>query len=264
MSETRLTVDQLRRDVTPPEESRVGDRRSFMAAAALVGITVTATAPATAMPSKSGSGKAGNIYGENDRSSLDRLAVAELVQRERSARDQGMWDEMAACYHPESRIETAWFKGTGAEFVARTSRMLGDGKIVSLHQLSPSVVKISSDRALADTGCQLLGFQDFEGVPVVRMGQVRLLWRAKKSGAAWLIMGLNVIYVRDLLLPCNPNHVPKIDDAEIAKYRVSYRYESLVFAHAGRPVHDDLPGIDRPETVSAVRAADEAWLEGAS
>ena len=221
MSETPSAVDKSRSDVISRDESRVGDRRSFMTVAALVGITATATAPARAMPPKSDPQKVGCILGENDRASLDRLAVAELVQRERSARDQGIWDEMAACYHPESRIETAWFKGTGAEFVARTSRMLGDGKIVSLHQLSPSVVRIRGDRALADTGCQLLGFQDFEGVPVVRMGQVRLLWRAKKSGEAWLIMGLNVIYIRDLLLPCNPNHVPKIDDQEIARYRVS-------------------------------------------
>ena len=218
-----------------------------------------AAASAQAGAKTSGSPNAG--LDANDREQLARLAVGELVQRERSARDQGMWDEMAQCYHPESRIETAWFKGSGAEFVAGTRKSLGNGKIVSLHQLAPSVVNIKDDRALADTACQLLGFQDFEGVPVVRMGQVRLLWRAKKLGANWLIMGLNVIYIRDLLLPCNPNHVPPVDDAEIAKYRLSYRYESLVFAHAGRPVHDDLPGIDRPETVSAVRSADAAWLE---
>ena len=132
MSETPSAVDKSRSDVISRDESRVGDRRSFMTVAALVGITATATAPARAMPPKSDPQKVGCILGENDRASLDRLAVAELVQRERAARDQGIWDEMAACYHPESRIETAWFKGTGAEFVARTSRMLGDGKIVSL------------------------------------------------------------------------------------------------------------------------------------
>lgn len=238
------------------------DRRSFMAVAALGAVGMAASTQAAAKPSSRPVPASSRGFDANDREQLDRVAVAELVQRERSARDQGMWDEMAACYHPESRIETAWFKGTGAEFVAATRRTLGNGKIVSLHQLAPSVVRIAGDRALADTGCQLLGFQDFEGVPVVRMGQVRLLWRARKLGSAWLIMGLNLIYVRDLLLPCNPNHVPKIDDAEIAKYRLSYRYESLVFAHAGRPVHDDLPGIDRPETVDAVRAADTGWLAG--
>lgn len=238
------------------------NRRSFITVATLSAIAAAASTQSAAAHAAAPGRGSGRSFGASDREQLDRLAVAELVTRERSARDQGMWDEMAECYHPESRIETAWFKGTGAEFVASTRRILGNGTIVSLHQLAPSVVEIRGDRALADTGCQLLGFQDFEGVAVVRMGQVRLLWRAKKLGSAWLIMGLNVIYVRDLLLPCNPNHVPKIDDAEIAKYRLSYRYESLVFAHAGRPVHDDLPGIDRPETVTAIRAADAAWLAG--
>ncbi len=263
MSQDLTASERLLREVGGDLDHAGSNRRSFMAVAALGALGGAASAQAAAMSDARPPRASSRSFGASDREQLDRLAVAELVQRERSARDQQMWDEMAECYHPESRIETAWFKGTGAEFVAATRRTLGNGKIVSLHQLAPSVVKIRGDRALADTGCQLLGFQDFEGVPVVRMGQVRLLWRAEKLGSAWLIMSLNVIYVRDLLLPCNPNKVPKIDDAEIAKYRLSYRYESLVFAHAGRPVHDDLPGIDRPETVSAVRAADAAWLAGA-
>ena len=236
------------------------NRRAFITASAL-GVAIAAS-PALAAPVSPRKARpvddAG--FGPEDRMQMDRAAVAELVQRERSARDQGHWDEMAACYHPESMIQTAWFKGTGAEFVAATRRNLGSGKIVSLHQLSPSVVTIHGGRALADTGCQLVAFQDLDGVPITHVGHVRLLWRAQKLGTRWLVMGLNVIYARDYIVPCDPNVVPKIDAAQVAKYRLSYRYEAYMFARSGRPTSDDLPGIDRPETVTAVRASDAAWL----
>ena len=40
---------------------------------------------------------------------LDRAAVAELIQRERAARDGARWEEMATYHHPESMIDVAWF-----------------------------------------------------------------------------------------------------------------------------------------------------------
>ncbi len=204
-----------------------------------------------------------SVSAASDRQLLDRLAVGELVQRERSARDQHMWDEMAACYHPQSRIETVWFKGSGADFVAATRRNLGSGKIVSLHQLEPSVVRINGARALADTGCQLVAFGEIDGVPICNFSQVRLLWRAQKLNDNWLLMALNVIYIRDMLIPCDPSRVPRIDQTELAKYRPSYKFEAYYFARLGRPTSDNLPGIDQPETVATVRAADNAWLDAA-
>ena len=243
-----------------PLAALVGSRRWFVGA--------TATGAMLGMAAEAGATRPSSLpapgsSGASDRQLLDRLAVGELVQRERSARDQHMWDEMAACYHPQSRIETAWFKGSGAEFVAATRRNLSSGKIISLHQLAPSVVVIKGAKALADTGCQLVAFGEVDGVEVCNFSQVRLLWRAQRLRDEWLLMALNVIYVRDMLIPCDPNRVPKIDEAELAKYRPSYKYEAYYFAKLGRPTSDNLPGIDQPETVSAVRAADTAWLNAA-
>jgi hypothetical protein len=42
--------------------------------------------------------------------------VADLVQviaHEREGRDRGWWDQMAGCYHPDSRVRSMWFTGTG-------------------------------------------------------------------------------------------------------------------------------------------------------
>ena len=192
----------------------------------------------------------------------DRAAVAELVLRERAARDNGMWAEMAAAYHPDSSIEVSWFKGTGAEFVELSRRNLASGRL-SLHQMAPAVVTLNDTRALAESACQMIGFVDLDGVAISITNHARLLWRAERFEGRWLVAGLRIIYVRDAIAPVNPSHVPMIDEAEAARYRLSYRYLSYFFARTEHGARDDLPGIDRPDLVEAVRAGEAAWLADA-
>jgi hypothetical protein len=89
-----------------------------------------------------------------------------------------------------------------------------------------------------------------------------LLWRAQTLDGRWLIAGLRMIYIRDVLQPCNPSRVPVVDEVEASRYRRSYRYLSYVFARSEHPARDDLPGVDRPDTVTALRAGEAKWLEG--
>lgn len=233
-------------------------RRSLLALGAVGTMLAGASVASAATPAKAAAGG----FTAADRDLLDRLAIAEMIQRERSARDGGLWDVMAACYHPDAHIETSWYKGDGAGFVAATKRNMG-GERLSLHHLSPSVVTLGQGRALADSDCQLLAFAQIDGVDISIVNHTRILWRVQKLGDRWLIAGLNMIYVRDTIMPCNPAKVPHIDDAEAARYRRSYRYLSYLFARTEHPARDDLPGIDKPETVVAIRAADAAWLKGA-
>jgi hypothetical protein len=191
---------------------------------------------------------------------LDRSAIAELIQRERSARDAGRWDVMAACFHPEAKIDVSWFNGGAADFVAATKRVAEAGKTLSLHRLSPAVVTLNGDRALAETDAEMLGFSTLDGVEVCGVHQVRLLWRAQTLDERWMIAGLHCVYVRGLLLACNPARLPIIDEAVLAQFRPSYRYLSYVLTKNGMPPRDDLPGVDRPESIIALRAAETAWL----
>jgi hypothetical protein len=201
-------------------------------------------------------------FSSADRAQLDRAAVADLVVRERGARDNGMWAEMAACYHPNSIIEVSWFKGDGATFVEQTKKNLSAGRL-SLHHMSPAIVTIRHSHALAENACQLTAFVELENIPVCIVNHARLLWRAQLLGDQWLIAGLRIIYIRDLLVPVNPNNVPKIDETEAARYRLSYRYLSYFFARSEHPAKDDLPGVDRPESVAALREGEKKWLDEA-
>jgi hypothetical protein len=202
------------------------------------------------------------MFPSADQAQLDRAAVADLVIRERAARDNGMWAEMAACYHPNSIIEVSWFKGDGATFVEQTKKNLSAGRL-SLHHMSPAIVTIKHSHALAETGCQLTAFVELDNVPVCIINHARLLWRAQLLGDQWLIAGLRIIYIRDLLIPINLNNPPKIDETEAARYRLSYRYLSYIFARSEHPAKDDLPGVDRPESIAALREGEKKWLDEA-
>ncbi|MGE4431155.1 MAG: nuclear transport factor 2 family protein [Sphingobium sp.] len=190
---------------------------------------------------------------------LDRNAIDSLIQRERTARDTGRWDEMADCYHPDSLVEVSWFQGPGKEFAERSSKIAG-GKVYTFHQMSPAVVTLNGDRALAETSCSIHGLTELDGVEIDILSHGRLLWRALRHGDAWLIAGMRVYYIADMILPMNPAHPPVIDQDIFGKMRKSYRSIAYSMARSGFEVRDDLPGIDRPETVEALRAQEERWL----
>ena len=48
---------------------------------------------------------------------LDSIAVADIIMRERLARESHNWAAEAACFHPDAIVEVSWFKGSGAEFI---------------------------------------------------------------------------------------------------------------------------------------------------
>ncbi len=191
---------------------------------------------------------------------LQRVAVADVIQRERAARDSALWDEMATYYHPNSTIEVAWFKGSGAEFVRETKKNWRSAGNINFHELGAAVVTLSGDRAVAEMACTLHGFHTHNGVDVKSTGYVRLLWRAQKMDGRWLIAGLRALYIRDLLQPCNPNLQIVLDQAEIASYRPSYRFLTATLKYLGRKPKSDLPGVDQPGTAEALRKAEHVWL----
>lgn len=191
----------------------------------------------------------------------DRAAVADVIQRERGARDGRIWADMAACYHPDAFVDVSWFRGGGDAFV-EASRTVAEGPTLSFHSMSPAVVTIKGDRALAETGCSLHGMTELDGVDVALVGYTRLFWRALRSGDRWLIAGLRAMYISDMLLPRNPSRVPQIDDDALRTFRASYKYLSYIITKRGRTIQSDLPGIDRPESVVSLRAGEQQWLEG--
>ena len=189
----------------------------------------------------------------------DRIDVADLILRERLARDSRQWDEMAACYHPQSVVEVSWLRGSGAEFVEMTKKAMRPNN-VNFHIMTPPVVNVRGDRATSETPCILRSFSQLSELEVSFQGFVRLFWRARRDGGEWLIAGLRCLYMKDELHGRHPGREPSFDEEKLAGYRDSYRYTSANLANLGIAVKDDMPGIDRPEMVAALREGEAAWL----
>ncbi len=171
-----------------------------------------------------------------------------------------MWTAMYDCWHPESLVDVSWFRGSGADFVA-ASASNSTGKTLSFHQMGPSVVNVRGERAMIDTGCAVHAMLTLQSAEVAVISHTRLLSRAVRCGDDWLLAGLRIIYIRDLLVPRDPGRLPVINEEMLSGYRDSYRYLSYVLAQSGHTPRTDLPGMDQPATVTELRAGEQSWLE---
>ncbi|OTP78524.1 nuclear transport factor 2 family protein [Caballeronia sordidicola] len=190
---------------------------------------------------------------------LARVAINDLIVRERAVRDACQWSEMGALYHPDSTIDISWFKGSGAQFTAATEKMAA-GPLYTFHQMGSSVITLHGNRALVDSNCTVHGFTVLDGVEVDLISYSRLMWRAQRSDSNWLIAGLRALSVRDVLAPVNPLQLPQLDSQALAALRPSYRFIAYLASKAGHPVRNDLPGVDKPETVAVLQTGEQQWL----
>ena len=190
---------------------------------------------------------------------LDRACIAETVQAERAARDQGQWDTMLSYWHADSEVDISWFKGSGPEFVAATQRVYEAG-MRSLHQMSPTVSRVHGSKALAETGCVIVLHSSIQGTSAFMTSHSRLFERLVRHEDGWLLTGFRIVYTFDYLTPSNASDTLHLDPARLDGYRQSYRYASYLLAENGQTPNPDLAGPDRPETVTALLQAEQEWL----
>ena len=189
----------------------------------------------------------------------DITAITQLVLRERLARDRGWWDVMRACYAEDSSVRLSWFSGTGAGFVAASEQMAGRGD-TSTHRLGPPVVDVVGDRASVVLPAVIEMRTVIDGVEVDLLSYARLLYRAQRSSAGWVITALDPVYERDTLTPAFPGVAPTVSAADVADFRAPYRMLAYVLGRRGYQIAQDLYGDDRPEAVRALEKAAQDWL----
>ena len=198
-----------------------------------------------------------------DRARFDRIDVADLILRERLARDNRDWEAMASYWLDDSLVDVSWFRGSGARFVELTKGNVREASY-NFHVMSPPVVDVAGDRAISETPCTLRDFSNIAGADASYEGFVRLFWRARRSNGRWLLAGLRALYLIDLFHGRDPARPPAFDPQMLQSYRSPYRFLMCNLTNLGVPVRDDLPGIDQPDVVAAMRAAETAWLNDGS
>ncbi|GJF30572.1 hypothetical protein KNE206_32720 [Kitasatospora sp. NE20-6] len=185
-------------------------------------------------------------------------AVTQLVLHERQSRDRGRWDVMRACFAPDSTVRVSWFRGTGADFVTESQKMAERGDTAT-HRLSPPVVDVHGDRALAEVPAAIEVRTLLDGVEVDVTSRTRILYRAERREGRWLIVSVDPVYESDTLATSLPGTRLTVDAEELAAFRPPYRMLAHVLSRRGYRIGDDLYGDDRPQDSAALYASAVAW-----
>lgn len=189
-------------------------------------------------------------YGE------DIAQITQTLLRERQGRDCGWWDQMRETFAADSMVRLSWYQGDGAGFVAGSQRMSAGGD-PARHRLSPPVVHLDGDRAIAELPCTIEMPLQIHGVPAYLISNTRLNYRLRRDDGRWSVVQLDAIYERDSVVPVAPGDHIDISSDDLAGNRSSYALITYHLRSRGHDIPDDLLGDDRPEAVD--RFYDELW-----
>jgi hypothetical protein len=188
--------------------------------------------------------------------------IFRLVRRERLARDTGRWDELTACYWPDSTVRVTWFTGTARDFAQASRAQYESGKGQGIHIISPVWARRRGDRALVESLGTILTRTEFDGVLVDVTTWVRFFSRVRSDGERWLLVTFDGIYMKDRIDPVDPAGTLTLDPERLAAGRASYRHQAYMADFHGYPRNNDLPGDDRRDLVQAFYDEAESWLQG--
>jgi len=192
----------------------------------------------------------------------DKYACAELIQSWGLYRDQGKWPELLATFGPDGEIAVSWFSGPYREFVDRCRQGYEAGQR-SKHHIFPSVVRVTGDRAVAETNVVILVRQKIGGVLADMTSYARFLDRLARKDARWTILERTAIYERDRLDPVEPSEgFDKLFKAsDLSIYPEAYRYMAARLAAANRLLAPVVYRDGSPHT-EQIYARYDAWLAG--
>ena len=195
------------------------------------------------------------------RDSADITMITQRVLRERESRDTGNWDQMRDCFHPDSLVRLSWFNGSGPDFVEGSIDMAKRG-VLAKHRLSPVLVTLAGDRAIASLSAIIDIPTVIDSVELMLSAYSRFIYRVERRDGTWRIYGFDCIYIRDELTPTILGQTVVIDLGEIKSFRPSYRNLAYSLSLKGYQANPDLPGEDRPETVARLMQEVNDWAGG--
>lgn len=187
--------------------------------------------------------------------------IMALIARERQCRVTQRPDDLAACYYEDATVTTSWTSGSVGvrQYLTGGKAPVHDPEFPIVSRISYPVVHRKGNRAYAEVPQTTLRWVSVHGEKAILECYMRLIYCVEKRGDAWKISDFRSIYESDALRPEIPGTDLHLDAAALSTLRHAYRY----LAYVDDNVSPDLPGIDRPETVKAMYAQMEAWLNAA-
>ena len=129
-------------------------------------------------------------------------SIADLVQvvaHEREGRDRGWWDQMARCYHPDSRVRSMWFTGTGHGLRERLTRHGSPGRPLTAPAFGSRRASFVVQRAIVSMPMAIEFRIELHGVEADLISYARGIYRLERRDGRYKICDLSTIYERDTL-----------------------------------------------------------------
>jgi len=192
---------------------------------------------------------------------LERLAIAEVVQNWAIWRDAGDWERFRTVWHDDGWMTATWFQGPAEKFIAVSQAGFERGVSI-LHFLGGISVDLDDHRATAQTKMTISqrGLVDGVLVDVVCTGRFFDFF-AKRNGR-WAIVRRQPIYEKDRMDPVSPSAMLTLDAALLESFPEGYRHLAYLQTKLGFTIKKDLPQL-KGDVVAALYAHGRAWLAGA-
>lgn len=194
-----------------------------------------------------------------------------------SLSDACEWENLLSIFHPDAYIYTTWTGRTHhADFIEMSKVGMDKGAFI-MHRIHGSTTDINPEATRAVTKMKATISQRFKmktvdgkdcEVDAESDCRFCFLFQRMENGE-WKARYVRHWYEKDKLIPVNPNLVPVLDEKELAKFPVGYRYLAYCQeATMGVKVSTDMPGHRREGDSICGKKHDELywlskdWVEG--
>jgi hypothetical protein len=197
-----------------------------------------------------------------DTTTLDRLAVRDLIENWAVWRDAGDWERFATCWHDDGVMMATWFQGPAAEFI-RVTREGWTRGVSILHFLGGTSIDLAGDRAVAQTKMTISQRAEVHGVRCDVVCTGRFYDFIERRGGRWGLVLRQPIYEKDRIDPVDPGAQLALDPVELSQFPPGYRHLAYAQSQIGYAIKRDMPQLTGPE-VERLYARGKAWLAGAA
>ncbi len=187
-------------------------------------------------------------------------SIERLIRAWALWRDTRQWDLLRTCYWPGARVRTTWLEGTAEDFIEASIRSATNPHApLAQHALGGTTVRMSGDRALAETRMTILLRTEIDGVEIDITAWGRFVDRLVCAQGEWRLVQRDPIHEKDRLDPVDPQANLKLDPTRLAAQPRAYRHIAYVQSLGGARITPDLVEHNSPAQQALYEACNH-WL----
>jgi hypothetical protein len=197
---------------------------------------------------------------------VDRSEIINVISQSIIARDSGLWDQLAECYHSKAEFESSWWTGKPSDFMKAADKKLKESRDEGgeqKHIASNHWIVITGDRATAECDLILYTRTAVDGVELDFATWSRRLHLMARENGDWKIWRRFAIYEKDRVDSVDPavDLSAHIRRADLSDYPKQLRHHLWRNAVRGSAPSRNLCIRGTPQE-NVVRDEARKWIQG--